>query len=227
MGGPDEFKKIALSDYDIFDEEYRPVLNERIVQHYYFREIGYETIEQFCWGVRNEMRESAPIYNGIYRAVKDFSLHPGWTTYLKSVGDTTGASSSQSDSTSDTTGTNKTESTSYASNYEMPNTRLTAGEDYMSNAAKNEGVSAGETGAKTTSADKNTGQNSGHSESETGGWQGITGDILMSLASTLTSGDKEVFRILDKHFMSIWNGGQGYGPGGWGFGWAFPYAGIF
>lgn len=227
MGGWDVFKNTVLNDYPIFNEEYRPILNDRIIQHYLFREIGYETIDQFNWGIRNEMRESAPIFNGIYRAVRDFELHPGWTTYLKTVGDAAGEGESENTARSNTDSKNTTNSTSYASQYEMPNTRLTAGEDYMSNAAKNDGESIGRTTASTDGIDASKNKNVSHSESETGGWQGVTGEILMSLSATLTSGDKEVFRILDKHFMGVWNGGQGYGPGGYSLGWPYAFGMVY
>ena len=227
MGGQAAFERAALSDYDIFDEEYRPILNDRIVQHFWFREIGYETIDQFNWGVRNEMRESAPIFNAVYRALDDFKLHPGWTTNLKSVSTGHVKGTGENTSESQTDGTNKTGSTSYASNYEMPNTRLTAGEDYMSNAAKNQAESVGETSAKTTGKDSSNNSTDSSSESATTGWQGLPSDIIMGIVTAMTSGDKEVFRILDKHFMGVWNGGQCYWPGGWGAYWAWPYAGIF
>ena len=34
---------LGLKDYPIFDESYREQLNNKIIQHYYFREIGFET----------------------------------------------------------------------------------------------------------------------------------------------------------------------------------------
>lgn len=34
---------LGLDDYPIFDEEYRAVLNKKIIDHYYFCEIGFET----------------------------------------------------------------------------------------------------------------------------------------------------------------------------------------
>ena len=32
---------LALSDYPIFDERHRASLNQKIIDHYYFREIGF------------------------------------------------------------------------------------------------------------------------------------------------------------------------------------------
>lgn len=33
---------IGLKDYPIFNEDYRPILNQAIIDHYYFREIGFQ-----------------------------------------------------------------------------------------------------------------------------------------------------------------------------------------
>ena len=42
-----QFYDIGLTDYPIFDEDYRPVLNQRIIDDFFFQEIGYESCEIF------------------------------------------------------------------------------------------------------------------------------------------------------------------------------------
>ena len=51
------YKKIGLSTYPIFDEEYRTQLNNKIIDHFYFREIGMETVDNFAWFLRRKMNE--------------------------------------------------------------------------------------------------------------------------------------------------------------------------
>lgn len=55
-------------DYPIFDEEYRKVLEEKIINHYYFREIGQETVGRFKFFLREKMNLIMPHYNKYYKA---------------------------------------------------------------------------------------------------------------------------------------------------------------
>lgn len=56
----------VLDTYPIFDENYRGVLNKKIIDHYYMREIGGETLGQFKWFLRTKMNEIMPYYNQLY-----------------------------------------------------------------------------------------------------------------------------------------------------------------
>ena len=49
---------IGLKDYPIFDENYREPLNRKIINHYYFREIGFETVERFKHKLKTQWLES-------------------------------------------------------------------------------------------------------------------------------------------------------------------------
>lgn len=66
------YKYIGLNEYPIFNEEYRVVLNDMIINHYYFREIGFETAAQFAWYLKRTMREIMPKYNMMYNALLMF-----------------------------------------------------------------------------------------------------------------------------------------------------------
>lgn len=59
---------LGLDDYPIFDESYRELLNQKIINHYYFREIGMETAELFKRYLNNTMREIMPYYNQLYKS---------------------------------------------------------------------------------------------------------------------------------------------------------------
>jgi hypothetical protein len=52
--------------YPIFDEAYRAVLNQKILEHFYFREIGVETVGRFIFNVRVRMNEIMPTINKLY-----------------------------------------------------------------------------------------------------------------------------------------------------------------
>ena len=67
---PDDYSKcyemLGLDKYPIFDESYRSFLNDKIIRHFYFREIGFETLAQFRWYMRTTMDENMPYFNQLY-----------------------------------------------------------------------------------------------------------------------------------------------------------------
>ena len=59
---------IGLKDYPIFDEEYRDTLNKKIINHYWMREIGFETAGAFKHYLNATMDEIMPYYNQLYKS---------------------------------------------------------------------------------------------------------------------------------------------------------------
>lgn len=57
----------ALKSYPIFDESYRQILNQYILNHFWLREIGAETVGEFDLFLTNTMNEIMPYYNGLFR----------------------------------------------------------------------------------------------------------------------------------------------------------------
>ena len=72
----------GLKDYPIFDEEYRTILNNKILMHYYMDEIGFETAGLFKVYLNNKMNEIMPYYNELYKKQKDLLLNFDKTTNL-------------------------------------------------------------------------------------------------------------------------------------------------
>lgn len=59
---------IGLADYPIFNEEYRDELNNKIINHFYFREIGFESADMFKFYLNRAMNEIMPYYNKLYES---------------------------------------------------------------------------------------------------------------------------------------------------------------
>ena len=57
-----------LTDYPIFDENYRSVLNQKILYHYFENEIGFETAPLFRFYLKQKLNEIMPYYNELYKA---------------------------------------------------------------------------------------------------------------------------------------------------------------
>ena len=71
--GPDDFSvayaTLGLDSYPIFDENYRATLNDKIIRHFYFREIGQETVARFRFYMDMTMRENMPYFNQLYESL--------------------------------------------------------------------------------------------------------------------------------------------------------------
>ena len=59
-----------MTDYPIFDEEYRETLNNNILHHYYENEIGFETAPLFRFYLNQKLNEIMPYYNELYKVQK-------------------------------------------------------------------------------------------------------------------------------------------------------------
>lgn len=57
----------GLNQYPIFSENYRGVLNAKILEEYFFREIGYDMPEMFANRLRHRLNMIMPKYNEMYK----------------------------------------------------------------------------------------------------------------------------------------------------------------
>lgn len=60
-----------LDKYPIFDENYRETLNNKILNHYFDAEIGFETAPLFRHYLLAKLNEIMPIYNAMYEKQKE------------------------------------------------------------------------------------------------------------------------------------------------------------
>lgn len=84
-------------DYPIYDEAYRPVLEKKILKHYYTREIGAETVGLWKMFLDTRMNEIMPYYNKLYESeLLEFNpLHDvDYTREYEKTGEETGVESS-------------------------------------------------------------------------------------------------------------------------------------
>lgn len=60
--------KVFDFDYPIFDSSYKPILETKILKHYYTREIGFETVGLWKLKLNMLMNEIMPYYNKMYES---------------------------------------------------------------------------------------------------------------------------------------------------------------
>ena len=65
-----------LDEYPIFDEAYRPVLNQAILDYYFMYEIGFETPYLFRHYLKTKMNLIMPKFNALYEAQKQIIANP-------------------------------------------------------------------------------------------------------------------------------------------------------
>lgn len=94
----------GLDTYPIFDNNYRQTLNQKILNHYYNNEIGFETPELFKFYLNNKLNEIMPYYNTLYENLKLYDNNLMNNVNLKEVlnRETANNVSSQSKSSTDT-----------------------------------------------------------------------------------------------------------------------------
>ena len=61
-------KKIFDFQYPIFDDAYKPILETKILKHYYTREIGFETVGLWKLKLNALLNEIMPYYNKMYES---------------------------------------------------------------------------------------------------------------------------------------------------------------
>ena len=80
--------------FPLFDENYRTVLETKIIRHYYFREIAFETIGEWKFKLNTKLNEIMPYYNQLYESA-DLEYNPltdvNYTTVHAGTGTEQGA----------------------------------------------------------------------------------------------------------------------------------------
>lgn len=216
---------LGLKDYPIFDESYREQLNNKIIQHYYFREIGFETEALFKNRLNQKMNEIMPYYNQIYESSK-LKIDPLSTIDLEEVfsrkSKTTGEGTSSTSGTGNNTNNfNSTDTTDYgkiskfsdiAQAQTTPNEILN--DKYLTSATVDDGQDR----------NTNTGTNTSQTESTTSGTstdernldedttltrKGNNGnasesELLNMYRETFLNIDMMIIDDLDELFLGIW-----------------------
>lgn len=83
--------------FPIWDEKHRGELEKKIIEHYYFRQIGFETIGRFIFMLNVRLREIMPRYNKIYlttlykyNPIENYNMEEQGTDNRKANGETLG-----------------------------------------------------------------------------------------------------------------------------------------
>lgn len=90
--------KIFDFSYPIFDDAYKPVLETKILKHYYTREIGQETYGLWKLRLNAKMNEIMPYYNKLYES-ELIEFNPLYDTDINTIGHRDDSGTGSSDTT--------------------------------------------------------------------------------------------------------------------------------
>lgn len=218
--------KIFDFEYPLFDSEYKPVLESKIIKHFYTREIGLETYGLWKLKLETKLQEIMPYYNKLYDSellefnplyTKDYTR----TTKASGVSSQNSASASVSSSTQNETHADKTNdargkvSTDLYS--DTPQGQLTHVEDesYLTNARqiKDNDVGHAETAGNVNTSGNVTGNTIGNVTGNTLddyierviGYDGVCpSDLLDKFRKTFLNIDMLIINELEELFLQLW-----------------------
>lgn len=219
INGIDNCIKLSIpkifDDFPIFDENYREVLETKILQHFYFREIGFETFALWKFKLNEKLNLIMPYYNKLYLAEKkiDNPLNNVDYTINRTGNDNTNRNTNSNDTennTQSTTSTNAGKSTEKNSNTPQGSIQDLEAGNYMSGAAiidnnQNSSQNANFTSNKNRS--ENSTENKKSDSSDT--IMGVNGsknlyEILKGYSENIVNIDLLVMENLEDLFMQIW-----------------------
>lgn len=205
-----EPEKIGLGTYPIFNEAYRQILNGKIVDNYYNREIGSETIDEWLLVMRRKMDQIMPFYNKLYET-ELLTFDPLSTIDITTEG--TNRVQGTESVTAESDNTTETESGARAVASATPQTMLAGNADYA-------------TGSTDTNSDSNvtasgTQESSSENESEatsdsrTHGYQGYATELVVRLRNSFINIDTMILTEIEDCFFLLFNTGDAYTTQGW------------
>ena len=222
--------KLFDFDYPLFDPEYKPTLESKILRHFYTREIGLETFGLWKLKLNTKLNEIMPYYNQLYES-ELIEFNPMYdVNYTRSGSE----SLSQSESTANSLSMSQSESESLSENdrnsllpesytweleQDTPQNGLTGIQnmEYLTKANKtqhggqdqqylNHSKSASSSGQSATSS---TGRRQaldtkGYLESIVGYKSNNPSKLLEDYRDTFLNIDMMIIRDLDELFMQLW-----------------------
>ena len=210
--------------YEIFDTEYKPILERKIIRHFYTREIGQESVGLFKLNLSIMMNDIMPYYNQLYKStlieidpITDMSYQRNGSEST-SASESTLSSLSTSESTLSSLSTSESNSSSEIHSNSMwdmyqdtPQNQLAGVEnlEYLTNADLRKGNETGS--ASSTNEIASTGRGSldrldskGYLERFSGYRSNNPSKLLSDYRETFLNIDMLIIGELEKLFLQLW-----------------------
>jgi len=200
-----EYDSIGLGYYPIFDENYRKILNGKIIDEFYNQEICTETIENWTLILRKRMDQIMPFYNQMYASTQ-IPYEALESMRIHSVGNSTLNGKETTDANINNATT--TENGSRAVNSNFPQTMLAGNADYASSAVDSNGKTT--VNAETNQNSESNSDTNSNSDTLVTGYQGAASDLINKYRASLINVDMMILAELGDCFMLLLNNGDEY-----------------
>lgn len=198
---------IGLGYYKPHVLEHKQVLDGLIIDHYFNREIGQETIQLFQLAMRRKLNEIMPYYNQFYKS-ELLAFDPMHTINIHTVGEKEQLQNVTVDSDAVSDSEHKSGSRTVQSQF--PQTTLSPNADYATAAADANSTTDGSTTAvESKVSDSDTNETN---DVQVTGYQAYPSNLLNQFRATFLNIDLQIIAELDELFMQIWNNGDEYTP---------------
>lgn len=202
--------KLFDFDFPLFDENYRSALETKIVNHFYTREIGYETVGRWKMALEVKLNEIMPYYNKLYESELLY-INPLYThdIHTKRDNEETRETHQVTSQSNSSTSSQTDVGTNYKLHSDTPQGGLTGvdTEAYLSDAEKvkiNDTVTGTATGSENgtnTVANTNVDDYLQHVY----GYMGYSpSKLLKEYRETFRNIDMEIIKELGTLFMGLW-----------------------
>ena len=196
-------EKIFNFEYPIFDENYRKIIETKILKHYYTREIGFESVGLWLLKLETKLNEIMPFYNQFYKS-NLLEFNPFYDVDVKTTskreinGNTTTKSKDSTNVDNDSTDRNLYSDTPQGSLKNVEN------ETYLTNATKN--ISENKTNSVSNSNTENNINNlDDYIENVVGKRGGESySKMLLDFRKTFINVDMMIIEDLSDLFMNLY-----------------------
>lgn len=203
--GPDRVRDSCFREFEKAFPGVGDVIVEAVIQHYWHRQIGYETFDLFAWGCRNTLREKQDTIRAVLNsrefvgraaAASAGSLADRGT---KTIANTRSEGRSSEHSGADVTGMGATK------NYTYPLAEAAGNADFMSAQVRQEnGSRTVSTGGSESSAE-NTGITDARETGTIMSFAAGAGRAQAEYLALIRTAAEVVIDILAPHFLGIWD----------------------
>lgn len=204
-------RPLLFDNYEIFDAQYKPILETKIIKHFYTREISAETFALWKFWLNNKMKEIMPYYNQLYQsALLEFNplKDTDYTVEHYGSGSTSGEYSETGKTNAHTK--DETDSTVYDKFSDTPQGALTnvQNDTYLTNARMI--ITDEDEDIKTDTNSQTDGENSSMSSDQyfdtiTGKRSGLSySELLKQFRETFLNIDMLIIEELEELFIHLW-----------------------
>lgn len=190
-------------EYPIFDENYRYVLNKKILLTYYTREICAETVGLWKLQMRQVLNNIMPFYNQLYRS-ETYTFNPFHDKDITKTGTKQSDGTTISSGTKDTTGSNSASNSERYSDTPQGTLSNIENNTYLTNATLTDGTAST---SETVSTRENGNAHSldEYTERIVGKDGGASyASLLKEFRETFLNIDKMILEELKPCFFGLW-----------------------